>query len=1014
MAKKMYRANNNFMFRIPTSSYTDVKTTKEELLSICRDKQFREKLLIASPSLLQMIDTYFEEPDKLSPKKIKDMFGSIEKYFRRSIERTTPFGLFAGVGIGKFDEKTSFENNQQVFQKSVYLDAGWLWEYIAKLEQTYYAQLNFKWNEVCINDGNRSLLLYTTTQDIEEISVRRTAVLKIVEETCREYTPYEVIVNKLQQKYTDVDRQVITAYLFDLIEKQILISDLRPALSDAEPLNWLIMKITAINKDIAAALTKLREMCEAYEKTPIGEGNAQYHAIIRLMKELHVSKYYLQVDTNIYGSGVTLDRGVKSQIEQLTESLVMLSTSSQKQKEALNWYRDKFVEKYGNHRLVPLTEMMDTAIGIGAPIGYSVPFNDFFENPGSSIEIDKRVRSYFLREYERAIRHNTPIKIDMDEVGKFLDFRENMNAPTSFELYFKAKKEKGKIKLYMSESGGSSCAGKTFGRFALKNQEFSDVLIDINRQEKAVRGDGITCEISHLPARLRSGNVCRCPSGRDRILSAYVGEDNTKKKLCLENILIGVDNSKFYAVDGETGEKIVFGMNNMYNLMLQPNIYRFLLEIGSEGEINCFDFPWKYAYQNLKHIPRIELEDVVLSEEQWLFSTADLKLSDKKVTYEEFQNAFKQYKKENNLPEQIYLVEEDNRISLDLDNIVSLQILFDELKKKKGTSVMLERKEGGEEIAFGSSRFPTEIVVPVFRTAVTSVNNSPVELNVIERKNHIVLPYENWLYFKLYCKHQRETELIALELKQFAQKLKAEKGIEHFFMRYMDTKPHIRLRFYGSPKMLYEATPDIMKWIAELAEKNIIGDMSINPYEREIERYGGNQLITDAEALFRADSVVVENVLWKIRMKQTVLTVEEATMLSVIKYLEAFYDDFKQRLDFCTTYYHSNQYITEFRENKEKYLALFDMENAWTGFGELPHRKELLEILNSRNSIIGEYRTHIEAENKPTVFKDDIVCSVLHLHCNRMIGTDREFEKKIMSFVESLLYAKKHLYIEKG
>ncbi len=1014
MAKRMYRANNNFMFRIPTSCYLDVKTTKEELLGICKDKQFREKLLIASPSLLQMIDTYFEEPDKLSKKKIKDMFCSIEKYFRRSIERTTPFGLFAGVGMGKFDDTTVFESKQQVFQKSVYLDAGWLWEYITKLEQTYYAQLNFKWNGVCINDGNRSLLLYTTTQDIEEISVRRTNVLNMVEEICREYTPYEAIVNQLQEKYTDVDRQVITAYVFDLIEKQILISDIRPALSDREPLNWLIMKVTAINKDIAATLTKLRELCEAYEKTPIGDGNAQYHAIIRLMKELHISKYYLQVDTNIYGSKVTLDKGVKGEIEQLAESLVMLSTSSQKQKEALNWYRDKFVEKYGNHRLVPLTEMMDTAIGIGAPIGYSTPSNDFYESPGSSIEINREVRSYFLREYEYAIRHNTTIRIDMEELGKYLAFPENMNEPTSFELYFKAKMEKGRIKLYMSESGGSACAGRTFGRFALKNQEFSFCLMDINRQEKAARGEVATCEISYLPARLRSGNVCRCPSGRDRILSAYVGEDNTKKKLSLENILIGVDNSRFYAVDAETGERIVFGMNNMYNLMLQPNIYRFLLEIGSEGEINCFDFPWKYAYQNLKHIPRIELGDVVLSEEQWMVSAADLKLSDKKAGYEEFQKAFEQYKRENNLPKQVYLVEEDNRISLDLNNIVSLQILFDELKKKKGNSIMLERKEGGEEISFGDSRFPTEIVVPVFRTAVTSANNSLVESNVIERKNHIVLPYENWLYFKLYCKHQRETELIALELKQFAQKLKAEKGIEHFFMRYMDTKPHIRLRFYGSSRMLYEATPDIMKWIAELAEKNIIGDMSINPYEREIERYGGNQLITDAEALFRADSVVVENVLWKIRMKQTELTAEEATMLSIIKYLEVFYDDFKQCLDFCTTYYHSNKYIAEFRDNKEKYLALFDMENAWSGFGEMPDRKELLEVLNSRNPFIREYRAHIEAENKEKIFKDDIVCSVLHLHCNRMIGTDRECERKIMSFVESLLYAKKHLYIEKG
>lgn len=1014
MAKKMYGANQDFMFRTPTAPYVGGALTEEELLNICRDEVFREKLLVASPSLLHMIDIYLKEAEVLSEKKKKEMFCSIEKYYRRSIERTTPFGLFAGVGSGSFAEKSRFDNKQQNFKKSVHPDAGWLWEYIAKLEQTYYKELSFKWNTVCIADGNRNLLLYTTTQDIEEISVRRTTVMDIVEEVCGEYTAFTEIVNRVQESYPEVETKVITLYVFDLIQKQILVSDLRPAISDKNPLDMLIKKVKDIDESIADALNHVKSMCEAYEQTAIGEGEQEYLQIVNSMKELHQSKYYLQVDTNIHGLEMTLDYSVKEQLEQLAEVLVILSTASQKQKEALNWYRDKFVEKYGLNRLVPLTEMLDTAIGIGAPIGYMTPKNDFFESSGSTVEIDKDVRNYFLREYERAIKGQTSIKIDIGELGKYLTFPNNAEAPTSFELYMKIRVEKGKLRLYMSGNGGASCAGKTFGRFALKNQNFARILTELNEKEKAVRGNVKTCEISYLPARLRNGNVMRCPSGRDMLLSAYVGADNSKEKLCQEDILIGVENERFYAVDRRTKERIVFGMNNMYNLLLQPNIYRFLLEIANEGEINCFDLPWKYIYQYFKHIPRIEMGDIVLAQEQWFVSANDLKLFDSGCKEEDFRQSFEQYRRENMLPEEVYLVEEDNRILLNLNSSISLRILWDEIKKKKGSSVLLEGKEDGEDLHYGEDSYATEIVVPIFRAVNSRNRHIPSGSSEAERNAHIALPYDNWLYFKLYCKHERETELIALELKAFAEKLHKEMGIEHFFMRYMDSKPHVRLRFYGSPQILHKATPDIMNWISELEKKQIIGEMSINQYEREIERYGGYHLISDAEALFRTDSVIVENILYKIRMRQTELSVEEVTILSVIKYLEAFYDDFSQWLDFCTAYYHTNQYLSEFREHKDRYLNLFDMENGWCGFGEAADRKELLEWLDKRKQVIGAYRVHMESENLPQAVKDDIVASVLHLHCNRMLGTNREDERKIMSFVESLLYAKKHLYKKRG
>ena len=990
MARKLYSANNEFMFRIPTSEYIEIDK-EEDFSKICRNKEFREKIRVASPALIEAADRYFIDGEKLSEKKEKNLYSSLKKYYMRSIERTTPFGLFAGIGVGRFGKETIISDENMFYVKSVNIDMGWLWEYIVELEKKYSKELSFKWNDACIDDGNRNTLLYTTTQDIEEISVRRTQVLEIIEKKCQSFVEYKKIVAAVQEVYTDTSSQVIEEYVDNLIDNQILISELRPPILHKNQLGWIIEKIKKVDTNIAEALIDLDNKCREYEGTKIGDGEEIYSDIIEYMKGIHHSKYYIQVDTNVNGADIQLEYDVKRNIEKLSEDLVKLSSVSQKQKEYMDRYRDKFIEKYGFERKVPLTEMIDTVTGIGAPVGYTCPSNDFFENNSSSLEIDNDIRNYFINKYEEAIRNNTNIQIKMDDLIDKISESDKKDMPASFEMYFKLKKVDDKIKVIMSENGGSFYAGKTFGRFALNNPDISETLFQINKKEKELQNGRKSCEISFLPNRMRNGNVMRCPTARDMVLSAYVGEEKDKESIGLKDILIGATEKRFYAIDARTGEEITFGMNNMYNILLQPNVYRFLLEIAGDGEVYWSEFPWRYVYQYFKHIPQIELDGIVLSEEQWFVSSSD---------FEEFS----EYKEKMGIPDMVYLTEDDNRILLNLNQKISLQILMDEIKKKKGQSVLLERKEEGEEINFGGSKHSTEIVVPIFRNQIKeSVTPSAVS-NITSKETRVFLPFDKCIYFKLYCKHERETELISMEINSFSRQLEERYGIKHFFMRYIDTKPHIRLRFFGD--QLYAAMPEMMEWINQLQEKNIIGEMSINQYEREVERYGGTDLINYAENLFIDDSRVVEVLLLMKRIKKTSLDLEYLTILSVLDYLDELFDDYKEMLEFCEDYYHSNKYIGEFREKKESLLALFNARKS-------DDYKELLEIMSYRRNALKEYK-NIILKDKDKRTREGIYASVLHLHCNRMLGINRELESKVMSFVEGIIYAQKHFVELKG
>lgn len=913
--------------------------------------------------------------------------------------------------MGKFDKEERLDNRQMYFQKRVNIDTEWLFEYIVEVEKKYYNQLKFKINNACYVNGNRVILMYSTQKDIDEISVRYTKVFELVEAACRIYKSYEEVYQEIQKNYPDVEVRVIEDYLQELIKKQILISSLRPPFTSRNQLEYLKLQCKKMGLlEVSSVLEELQGLCREYENTFIGEGVLKYRKIIEFMKSIHKGRYYLQVDTVIQGSDIRLSDSLKKSVEHLATFLVTMSNLSQKENTYMERYRNTFLEKYGLGREVPILEMLDTAIGIGAPRGYLFPKNDFFEESIQETDIPSAVRNYFMSKYEDALRHETVIQLDLDSLQKALNLEKVDNATLSFELYFQLKDFNGQKKLYLGTNGGSFCAGKTFGRFSAESEELGEMLLQLNEKEQQMRSGNIeTCEISYLPAESRSGNVVRCITGREKYLTAYTNTEQEENEIRLEDILIGATETQFYAKNAKTGKYMVFGSNNMYNIMLQPNAFRFLLEIANDGKVTWFDYPWKYAYLMCRHIPQIEFEGIVLSNEKWFINRTNLGLSVTEKSFEEFKKALLTYIKQEEIPENIYLTEDDNRISLDLNSDLALHILFNECKKKGENSIILERVEEGSSLMYENGEVrSTEIVVPLFRKQKDIFPKQNTEIRMTHRNQHIVFPYQNWLYMKLYCKKDREEELIALQLNDFGSSLKKRFGIEHFFMRYMDPKPHIRLRFYANPQTLLQATPIILNWARQMEEQKIIGDLNISIYEKEIERYGGTDLIELAEELFRMDSVIVEEVLCRKRLKQLDMEDIEIAVASVLQYVYHFFEGFQEQLAYLTLYHHSNAYMNELKKRKENLLELFDLENGWNHFRERKDRKELIVLLEQRNPIIANYNRRIMEKSQSIEFKNNIVNSVLHLHCNRLLGTNRELEKKVMAFAESIMYAKKY------
>ncbi len=1017
--KSLYECSDKYMIRTPLKAGNltelQVKDYDEFLISICKDGVFREQILIASKPLYDTMHLFLRDPGKLSAKKKRHFFNAIMKYYIRSKTRTTPFGVFSSVGIGGFKKQNQLKLNETAFLKKVRVDFGWIIKVVKRVEKECPSNLSFKLNHASYIKGKRAFLNYSTDGKSDEISIRATAVFDIVYNNCKELISFIELVQIIKCSYPNTSEDRIADYLMELIEKEFLISNLRPPLTVEDQFNYFIeqteysrLEVSFINK-----LKAIRNMIESYSQLSIGEGETEYMNLYNYINSVEESNSPLQIDLELRDREINLDYKLRKDIGGLASLFTRIATPVQKRSTHLEQYKIKYLEKYGSNCEVLLLEMMDSSMGIGAPISYTNPQNEYFEMNQIDPNYTESMKNFFLMKYFKAVKHNVPIVLSEDELKDIQKLEvENQEVPVSLELNFFVKKANDKVALYLSPLVGSVDAGKTFGRFSHISKEFKEIIKEANYKEKELKGnESYSCELSYIPNEIRLGNVTRNISYRDKEISLFSnGIKSEKNTVKIEDVLIGINNNTFYARNKSTGEILDFGANNMLNIFLASNVIRFLLEIPKDGKRDWSLFPWIEIYEGFKYIPEIKYEDIVISTEQWNINRKDLNLLSK-YTFEEFKSKFILFRDEFNLPQKIYLVNMDNRLLIDSNDDKTLTVLFEELKKAKEAPIQIMALESGEDVLIDNNEraHATEIVVPLFKKEKEerSFPKFYAEVN----NDRIKSPFDEWLFLKLYGKKSREEEIIAFELEQFCSELKQFEGVESFFMRYEDPQPHIRLRFKASKNKLFEVAPRVFSWVDNLRKKHMISDFVISPYEREVERYGGSKLISMAEEVFYADSRVAESIIKSIRLRENSMDKELIGVISVLNYLEQFGLDFNSQLQLLQHYSTDSKYRKEFNKKRELYLRLCDGKNDWEALRDNSEGANLINNLELRSYFVKRYAqliNEMQSQNNLCVNFDAIISSVLHLHCNRLFGTDLDFENKVMTLAAYTLYDQRY------
>jgi len=1028
--------------------FCDLETDEaviDKVMYASEDDMVNEAIAVSSMQLTDALNRLKKDNDN---KKNQKVLESLCKYLIRMSTRTTPYGLFAGVSYGHFaDETNLFLEDRNSFLKKARVDMEWLYGIIKKIEdnELILNSLKVKVNNLVAANGNRLDVSYVSNlgqnnENSSDASIRYTEQVRGVINAAKELVCYGELLQCLQKNNPNVPEDTIKRFLNQLLQNEYLISELRPNFINTSPLDYVISKIKGIEgaEEIYLKLFQIQELIKEYNYTEIGKGDEVLRKIISLMEGLFQCKNYIQVDMKIQEKDMLkLNNNIALKVEKVANLLPILSDKVHYYDYLKEYYND-FVEKYGSNREISLVELLDEDKGLGAPAGYNIPSSnrtykgiDF--KTKKSVEVDK----YLLDKIIEGVKNSKEeVVLTDDEINKLeneINYTELMNElPASVDMGIQiaanstADLENGNYNIFISPTYGTTRSGKIFGRFNyLFGDEITKNFEEIHEEEKSILGeDVVIAELVEVPQVGRLSNISINKSVREYEINISTNNSSTKKEILVSDLYIGVENGWFYIKSKSLNKKVDVTTNHVTNHAYLSNIGRFLLEISTSKNMNIFNILINNRIADLVFIPRIKYDNVVLFLASWQLSLDNMKIGEKDLSLELFNERLSQWRREWNIPQFVYLRENDNRLLLNLENYLHKSILYNLFKvnsKRQLIITEIEDNLNNGVVKSEDGTYLSEFIVPLVKNkkyipqAISNsyyktLSNYTRYINNVSSLDKIrtVMPGGDWLYLKMYGNFKRQDEFIGFEMLPFCQQLVVNKEINSFFfLRYADPDKHIRLRLKGDNKNFQgNILPKLNSWFKTLIEKGLLTKVVIDTYEKEIERYGGPELIELAENIFCKDSVIVSNIINLQRSGQITLSEEAIAVANIVNIMEGLNIDYSTQRDIFMTMFDQNGYRDIFQKDRRLYLSAANSSNDWIALrkqpsGEIVHK--LFEIRRDALNIFGEKMECLDKKGELYNNKLSIVMSIIHMFCNRFKG-NQEFERKVMSMTRHSLH----------
>ncbi len=729
-----YSAFSNFVLRtpiFPLSFYRELTKnpliTKKKLFKLFHNNEIKESIFIASPVLYLELDKCFK--NVLNPEREKKAMFSFLKYLVRMSSRCTPFGLFSGCSLGIFSEETNI-NIREIdnYKRFTRPDMNYLVTLSYNLAEREHikSQINYFPNTSIYKLGEELRYIEYSYDNnhrshrIVEINI--TPYLDKVLTKSKGGANLKLLAKELvNEEITEADA---LQYLNDLIENQILVSELEPSVSG----NPLIDQITEIlgrlencDKELAF-LNRLKFSVDNLDQK-IGNNPDDYFQLAKYLEQYPASfelRYLFQVDLEPTCNEAILSNKLISDIKVGMElfNKIYRNTSDNN----LSKFRDAFYERYEDREMA-LCEVMDSDIGIGylqdMVISNMNPLVDDLFLP--EIEDPLNQETIPWNSFNSLIVKKIIEAAERDEKKIVLDAKDIENLPTNWDdlpntiytvIELITENCCDKIKI----SGFSGNAARILGRFCHSNSEIHKLVAEIVEFENEIENEKILAEIVHLP-QTRAGNILMRPILRKYEIP-YLAKSNVEDdfQISIQDLFVSVKNNRIILRSKKYDKEVLPHLTNAHNYSTdQLPLYQFLCDMQFQDKRENIGFNYYPLSHMFSFLPRLEYKNLIIHEAIWFVQGGEIEpLLSAKSNDEILTEQIILFREKINLPYLVYLEENGTDFLIDLRCLTLVRLMLKLIKKKENFILkeFLHNENGKVKSRYGS--FANQIFIPFY------------------------------------------------------------------------------------------------------------------------------------------------------------------------------------------------------------------------------------------------------------------------------------------------------------
>lgn len=993
----------------------DPNSFEKQLLLLFENSQISASILTASPRLYDGLASIGTAKTKEKEK----IFKAFYKYLVRMCSRPTPFGLFSGFLTGTLAEKTSIIfQEKESFYPYQRLDPAATRQFAQVLlsNKRVLAQTVFFANPSIYQAGTCVRYIEKKHNDGQVTNLLTALEIDPFTESIIKYAQNGATIKQLialaPEQVSKHHARALVAYLIDI---QILVDEFeinvtgKPYLQVMkERLNQMKIPQKQLN-----ALGKFSLADQDISRLPAIYQN--YQASIKENSLEKSPDSFIQIDTRFNAASCQIN---KHRIKQLQNEFKKISPilGSQKINSDLEDFKIKFLQRYQDNA-VPLVEVLDCESGIGYGLHIEADGKlttlleklDFIEHGGHTEPVEDEFEELRLELLLRCETQNLQsIVLTENDLKKYV--KRSSAIPYSYWLgsiitdsqdHF----DKGEFTFLLKSVGGQS-GFELMARFAHADPKLEEDLKRMAASVQADHPDIIFAQIAHLASPQMANIVCRPHLREYEIVDMAASTMPKENRIYPNELMVSIpDGKQIVLTSKRLGKRIIPCVDTAHNFKNGLPLYKFLCDLAMQGAEHLSRWDWG-KLSTRPFLPRIQYKHLILCRASWYVDTNRFPFLLEKNT--DFTSVWKKLSHMLAIPRYFQICESDREFLIDAHCGFSLSILKDFIQKNKKVYLVeiFEQPSKGLLSYLGRS-FANEIVLP-FKSCHLSNSFKIVQTTPISKSNlqSTFLPGDQWLYIKIYAGPMLSDQLLAGIINDFSEALIRSNQVQKwFFIRYKDSAPHIRLRYFNedNPDFWQKILTDLNTHLRPMLLSGQITAIQTDTYHRETQRYAELSYDT-VESIFYQDSIAVAEIIKQQPQQQTH---NEERWLCALLGADYLLNDlgFDLPAKLRITKMLHQQFLDEFSSAHRLIITLNDQyrhqKTAIKMWIENPP-ENIKHILERRSEQIKNALTQSLAINETV--SDHIAASLIHMFFNRIFISQPRKHEMVMYHYLSKYY----------